>query len=210
MIRPSTVVYILLLLVLVGAYYFLKNREKPAEIEATAEPTIQVSYLFTPEQGTPSMIQLESKSGNAVEIERGTDNAWALTRPVEAKAEQGAAEAAASQVTTLRILDKVPDVDPKIVGLEIPEYVLTVKFTGGAEQKIDIGVLTPSESGYYVRDAAGKIVIVSRDAVDALLGLLDHPPYLETLTPSPTVTESSMPLPATPVVSTPVTTTATP
>jgi hypothetical protein len=197
MIRGSTVVYIILLLLLVGAYYYLNNREQPAEIEltVTVEPGAEVgqAYLITAEEGTPSRIRIESKSGETVEIARGEDNAWALTQPVEAKAEQGAAEAAATQVTTMRIIDTVPDIDPKIVGLEDPEYVLTVKFTGGGERTVDVGVITPTESGYYVRDAADKVVIVSRSAIDALLGLLTNPPYLETLTPAPPSPEAGAP-----------------
>lgn len=197
MIRGSTVVYIVLLLLLVGAYYYLNNREQPADIEltVTVEPGLEVGqeYLFTAEEGTPSSLRIESKSGETVEIARGEDNAWALTQPIEAKAEQGAAEAAATQVTTMRIIDTVPDVDPKIVGLEDPEYVLTVKFTGGGERTVDVGVITPTESGYYVRDAAGKVVIVSRSAIDALLGLLTNPPYLATLTPAPPSPETAAP-----------------
>jgi hypothetical protein len=76
-------------------------------------------------------------------------------------------------------------VDLKIVGLEAPDYMLTVKFTSGVERIVDIGVVTPTESGYYVRDMDGKVIIVSRSAIDALLGLLDNPPYLETPAPSP-------------------------
>jgi hypothetical protein len=197
MIRGSTVVYIILLLLLVGAYYYLNNREQPAEIEltVTVEPGAEVgeAYLITDEEGTPSSIRIESKSGETVEVARGEDNAWALTQPIEAKAEQGAAEAAATQVTTMRIIDTVPDIDPKIVGLDDPEYVLTVKFAGGGERTVDVGVITPTESGYYVRDAADKIVIVSRSAIDALLGLLTNPPYLETLTPAPPSPETGSP-----------------
>ncbi len=190
MIRRSTVVYIVLLLVLAGAYYYLNNREQPADIELTLEPTSEVSYLFTEEEGTPTSIRIESKAGQAVEMTRGEDNAWALTQPDEAKADQAAAEAAASQVTTMRILDTVPDVDPGIVGLETPEYVLTVTFTSGGERTVDIGVVTPSESGYYVRDTEGTVVIVSRSAIDSLLGLLANPPYLETPTPPPGTPEA--------------------
>jgi Domain of unknown function (DUF4340) len=215
MIRRSTVVYIVLLLVLAGAYYYLNNRNKTADIEVTAEATSEVAqaYLFSAEDGTPSSIRIESKAGKTVEVARGADNAWMLTQPIEAKADQGAAEAAASQITTMSILDTVPDIDPKIVGLETPEYVLTVKFTSGVERTVDIGVITPTESGYYVRDAEGKVIIVSRSAIDSLLGLLDNPPYLETLTPSPIpATETSTPLPAsqTPEVGTPPNETATP
>ena len=191
MIRRSTVVYVLLLLVLVGAYYYLNTRERPAEIEITAEPGSEVSqeYLFTAEQGTPTSIRITSKSGETVQVARGEDNAWTLTQPVEAKADQGAAEAAASQITTMRVLDTVPDVDPKIIGLEDPEYLLTIQFTSGGERTVDVGVITPTESGYYVRDA-DKIVIVSRSAIDSLLGLLTNPPYLETPTPGPTTPEA--------------------
>jgi hypothetical protein len=211
MIRRSTLVYLVLLLALAGAYYYLNNREQPADVEATLEPTVEVSYLFSADEGTPSSIRLESKSGEIVEFERGADNAWELVQPVEAEAEQGAAEAAASQITTMRILDNVPDIDPKVVGLETPEYVLTINFTSGAERTVDVGVLTPTGSGYYVRDAAGQIVIVSGNAIDSLLSLLENPPYLETRTPSPVpATETSTPLPITPEADAPPSFTATP
>jgi hypothetical protein len=197
MIRRSTVVYVVLLLVAVGAYFYLNKREKPASVALTAEPTIQISHLFAADLGTPTDIRIEAKAGNTAEVAQGADKAWMVTQPIEAKADQGAAEAAATQITTMHVLDTVPDVDPKVVGLETPEYVLTVKFTQGAEQKIDIGVVTPSESGYYVRDPDGKVVIVTKDSVDALLELLNNPPYQETLTPSPTSTETLTPSPAT-------------
>lgn len=215
MIRRSTVVYIVLFLALAGAYYYLNNREKPADIEVTTEPSSEIApvYLFTAEDGTPSSIRIESNAGDIVEVARGADNAWTLTQPIEAEADQGAAEAAASQITTMSILDTVPEIDPKIVGLETPEYVLTVKFINGVERTVDIGVITPTESGYYVRDADGKVIIVSRSAIDSLLGLLNNPPYLETLTPSPIPpTETLTPLPPsqTPEVGTPPSVTATP
>jgi hypothetical protein len=191
MIRTSTVVYILLLLVLVGVYYYLNNREQPAGIEVTSEPATEVSqeYLFTDEEGAPTSIRIESKSGETVEITRGEDNAWEVIQPVEASADPASAEAAASQVTAMLILDTVPEVDPAIIGLQDPEYVLAIDFTEGGERTVDIGVITPTESGYYVRDA-DRIVIVSRSAIDALLGLLTNPPYLETLTPAPATPET--------------------
>lgn len=195
MIRRSTIVYIVILLALAGAYYYLNNREQPAaDILVSPEPADQAAYLFSAESGTPTSIRVESRSGETVEVARDAENAWALMLPIEAKAEQGASETAASQVTTMRVIDKVPDVDPGIVGLEVPEYLLTVKFNDGVERTINIGVVTPTESGYYVQDASGgDVLIVNRSAVDSLLGLLTTPPYLETLTPSPTTTPTAPP-----------------
>ena len=182
--RRQTVVYLLLLLVLAGVYYYLNNREQPADIAVTLEPESQVSYLFTAEDGLPTSIHIEAKTGETVEVARGADGAWALILPIEAKADQAAAEAAASQVATLRVLDTVPDVDPEILGLSIPEYRLVIHFTSGVERKADVGVITPTESGYYVRNADGEIVIVGKSSLDSLLGLLTNPPYLETPLPS--------------------------
>jgi len=188
MIRRPTVVYIILLLALAGVYYYLNNRVETAEVESTVEPAPEVTYLFTAEEGTPSSIRIESKDGQTVEIARDEENAWIVIQPVEAAADPGMAEAAATQATTMRIVDSVADIDPEIIGLDIPEYVLTIKFTGGVERTVDVGVLTPTESGYYVRAEDDEIVIVSRSALDALLSLLDNPPYLATPTPLP-VTE---------------------
>ena len=183
--RQSTVIYLVLLLLVIGAYYYLNNREEPTDIALTLEPTTEVSYLFTAEDGLPTSIRIESKAGDTVEVARNTENAWALIQPREATADQASAEAAASQVTTMQILDRLPDIDPEIIGLTDPEYNILVKFTSGVERNVKIGVVTPTESGYYVQNTDGETVIVSTSSVDALLGLLNNPPYLETPTPSP-------------------------
>lgn len=209
--RRSTIIYLLLLLVMAGAYYYLNNRPKPADILVTVEPAAVVSYLFTAEDGVPTSIRIESKAGETVEVARDAENAWALTLPIEATADQGLAEAAASQVTTMQILDSLPDIDLEIVGLKIPEYTLIVKFPKGVERKAEIGVITPTESGYYVRSAQGDVHIVSKSSVDALLGLLNSPPYLETPTPSPIPATDVPPLPSfTPEAVTPSNETPTP
>lgn len=193
--RRSTVLFLLLFLGLAGAYYYLNTREQPEDISLTLEPTTEVMYLFNAEDGLPSSIRIESKAGEVVELARNADQAWTLIQPVAAPADQASAEAAASQVTTMQILDTVPDVDPEIVGLNDPEYVMTLKFTNDVERKVDIGVITPTESGYYVRATNGNIVIISRSSVDALIGLLTNPPYSETPTP-----EAGAPSNATPTL----------
>jgi hypothetical protein len=207
--RQSTVIYLLLFLVLIGAYYYLNNRAQPADIALTVEPTSEVSYLFTAEDGVPTSIRIESKAGDIVEVARNVENAWALKLPIEAAAEQASAEAAASQVTTMQILDRLPDIDPEIVGLTDPEYILAIKFTSGVERNVKIGVITPTESGYYVQNTDDETVIVSKSSVDALLELLNNPPYLETPTPSP-IALTETPIPPTPEAGTPSNETPTP
>ena len=216
MIRRSTVVYIVVLIAMVGAYFYLKNRgQAEPEVAVTEEPTQEVAYLFTEDSGVPSSIRIEAETGEIIELARDAENAWVLTQPFEAKADQASSEAAASQITTMRILDKIPELDLEVVGLNVPAYTITIGFTGNLtsskERTLNIGVITPSENGYYVQDASNKeVMIVSRSAVDALLGLLMTPPYLETPTPSP-LPATETPVPSlTPEVSTPSSATPTP
>ena len=208
--RRSTLIYILLFLVMAGAYYYLNNREKPADIALTVQPEDLVSYLFNSSDGTPTSIRVESKAGEVVELARNAENAWALVKPIAASAEQGSSEAAASQVTTIRITDHLSNISPKDVGLDAPDYKLTIQFTNGVERIANIGVITPTGNGYYV-GSNNEIVIVSKSSIDALIGLLSTPPYAETLTPSPIpATPTDTPLPPTPEPATATSETAAP
>ena len=213
--RRPTVIYFLLFFTLLGVFLFQKFRAQPADadiadIAVTFAPEDEIEYLFASENGAPKSIHLESSTGEIVELARNAENAWVLILPFEAAAEQGSSEAAASQITTIRIIDRLPDISPKDVGLDAPQHKLIVKFTNDVERIVDIGVVTPTESGYYVR-IEGEIMIVSRSAIDALIGLLTNPPYAETPTPSPIpATATETPLPITPEAGAATTETATP
>jgi hypothetical protein len=186
MIRRSTVVYITILVAVIAVYMYFNTRKEPAEAESTPAPSPEVSFLFSAAEGTPTSISVRTKTGETVELARNSEGAWTLIQPVEAAAEQGSSEAAASQVLTMRILEKIVTIDPDLVGLREPAYILTIKFNNGTERSAHIGVVTPTESGYYVQDSSGgDVLIISKSSVDALLGLLTAPPYLETPTPSP-------------------------
>jgi len=216
--RRSTIVYLLLFAVVAGAYYYLKNKsedpDNTADIAITLEPQDEISYVFESEHGQPISIRVESPAGEIVELARNAENAWVVNLPIEAMANQGSAEAAASQILALRITDTLASsVRPEDVGLDQPEYIITVKFNDDVERKAEIGVITTSESGYYVR-ANDQLVIVGRSGIDVLTGLLSSPPYLETPTPSPippTATETPLPSPTPePVTSTATSATPTP
>ena len=71
MIRRSTVVYIVILLALAGAYYYLNNRTEPvADIDVTPEATVEeIRYLFTEDDGVPVSIRIEAITGEVLEVE---------------------------------------------------------------------------------------------------------------------------------------------
>jgi hypothetical protein len=199
MIRRPTVVYITILLAVLAVYLYFNSRQQSAEAEPTPGPGTEVSYLFTAEAGSPANIQIQAQSGETVELARNPENAWALKQPAAAAVEQGSSEALAGQIMAMRVLEKTDKIDPEAVGLDEPAYILTVKFNNGTERTAKIGVVTPTGSGYYVQDSTGgDVMIISKSSVDALLGLLTAPPYLETPTPSPSENGSATASPSPP------------
>ncbi|MCC6300036.1 MAG: DUF4340 domain-containing protein [Anaerolineales bacterium] len=208
--RRSTWVYIIILLAVTGLYDYLQ-REKQAETEENlilTEAPAESDYLFNAEDGVPTGIRIESKSGEIVEVAKNAEGAWGLIQPLEASADPSAAEAAASQIAALRIEDTIPALDLEIVGLKDPAYTLTVAF-GDVKRKAEIGVLTPTENKYYALSPTGEVVTIDKFSIDGLLKLLTNPPYLETPTPSPTATETSLPS-STPEPASPTSTVTTP
>lgn len=185
MIRKPTWLLLGILLALIGLSVYLNRRAVASEANATAAPTAAVEYLFPAEEGLPTLIRIMSKDGKTVELLRSEAGNWVFNLPVQAEADQGQAEAAASQVTTMRLLSTLDDLDPQAAGLQEPEYYLIVEFTSGRRQAAAIGALAPTESGYYVRKGDDPIVLVSRVGIDSLLNLLTDPPYAATSTPTP-------------------------
>ncbi|MCJ7434396.1 MAG: DUF4340 domain-containing protein [Anaerolineales bacterium] len=182
--RTGTWLAILMLAALIGFAYYLKKQKDAPNLEAT--PTPGITYIFTPEDGLPSGIEIAPAEGDAqrVKVEHGTDGLWKLSLPFETEAEQGSAQAAADQIASLRMLGKV-DAALDILGLDKPAYVINISFTGGKTHKLEVGSVTPTDSGYYTRVDGDRLVILSKDGIDALLNLQAFPPYLATPTPSP-------------------------
>jgi len=195
----DTLIVVLILAALIGYTYYLNREKKNAEAEATPAGET-VSFVFTETDGMPQSIEIKPAAGESVKVARDAKNAWALTMPDKAEANQSSAEAAASQVSALQVVSTLPaDADPSVFGFDAPAYVITLGFAGGKTHTLEIGDSTPTQSGYYVRLDRKKIMIVSQGGIDALTQMTVFPPYLNTPTPLPTET----PVPATEGAATP-------
>lgn len=180
--KRSTWIVLVTFLALVGLTLYL-NQKEPAVEEVEVTPTAMVEYLFTETDGLPTSIDIQKDNGEQVAIARNDTGEWVLKQPIETKADQGSAEAAASQLTSLRIVSR-PEVAPADVGLIQPTYIMTVELTGGVLKTVRIGNLTPTESGYYTNvNNSTEVLIVSKTGLDSLLTLVESPPYISTPTP---------------------------
>ena len=187
--RPTWIL-LLILVALIGLLVFL-NRQRNLTTVAESTPVQPVEFLLTDTDGLPAKISIRSNQGEAVMIVRSASGSWMVAEPFEAEADQGSAEAAASQLTSLRVLSK-PEVPPDAVGLRPAAYTLALRFTSSTEKTVRIGDLTPTNTGYYASvDGKPGVVILDKAGVEALLILLQSPPYL--FTPTPLATASMTP-----------------
>jgi hypothetical protein len=107
--------------------------------------------------------------------------------PEKSEADQGAVEAAATQVSALQVVDTFPGVKSADFGFEKPQYVITLKF-GEKTSVLEVGDANPIQTGYYVRLDKGEIQLVDLYSIDALTQLAVMPPYPSTPTPEATAT----------------------
>lgn len=201
MIRTQTWVLLVILAALVGLVLYLNYRQESTDASAT--PTVGDTSLFDPAEGQPSSIEIISELGDTVKVVRSSEGVWALELPEKAEADQGEVEAAATQLTSLRVVGEVKG-DAEIFGLDTPAYAMNIEFAEGKTRMLEVGDNTPTNSGYYVRLDKGKILIVGLSGIDSLTNLLVFPPYASTPTPSP------QPPTATPVPSVPTEAAVTP
>lgn len=182
--QAGTWISIFMLAALVGlAFYLNREKEKTGAEEAT--PTLETAFIFTEADGVVSSIEVKPAEGETVKIARNAENAWTVVLPIEAEANQGLAESAATQLTALPISTQIEDgKSPDIFGLDNPAYVITIEFKDGKPRTLEVGDAAISGNGYYVRVDKGKMLITDLNGIDALLNLASFPPYLNT--PAPT------------------------
>jgi hypothetical protein len=187
MIRRSTWIILVILLALVGFSFYVKGQKARQASEAT--PTAGAAALFGSNEGTPTDIKIEGSAGVAVEISRDQTGKWVLKAPTQADADQASAEAAATQVGALRVVSTV-QLGLDVVGLDKPDYTVTVSFGASKTHRLLVGSVTPIQNGYYVQLDGGQSQVVEKGGLDAILGLLSKPPYPATPTPAASITPS--------------------
>ncbi len=182
MVKRPTWILLAVLALAVGAYFLVKNQPSKANA-LTATPTAN-SFLITQADGVLQSLRISDNKGNNFQMQRDLSKAWVITAPTSGAADQGLAGAAETQVGALRIvtiLETPPT--PSAIGLATPADTMELGFVSGASHKIEVGSMTPTSSGYYVRFDGGKIYVIEQSGIDALVNLLTAPPFPATATP---------------------------
>lgn len=176
--KRSTWITVAIFLGLAGIMFYLNQRE-PAENAVEITPPAPVEFLFAESDGIPTAIDIKSGNGEQVIIARNEAGVWVLEQPTETEADQASSEAAATQLSSLRIESRL-EIAPEAAGLTLPSYILTVETTGGTKKTVIIGDLAPTGIGYYAQiNGSKEVLIINQTGLDALLTLLESPPFVK-------------------------------
>jgi hypothetical protein len=192
MFKRSTWILLVLLALVVGAYFLIQNR--PIKRTEPSPTSSGYGFLVNQSDGVLQSLRIFDDKGINFKMQRDLSQTWVITAPVSGVADQALAGAAETQVGALRIvtiLETSPELD--LLGLSAPSSTIELGFVSGASHKIEVGKKTPTDSGYYVRYDGGKIYVISQSGIDGLLNLLIAPPFPATETPSPTPESLSSP-----------------
>ncbi len=186
MIKRPTVILLAIFVLVVAAYLIIKNRT--TSLAAQSTPTAMGNtYLVTQADGVLQVLRIIDSQNRAFQMQRDTSGTWQITLPTSGTADQALANAAETQVGALRIVTKLDNqLSLTDAGLDSPSFTIELTFIGGQKHVIQVGMLTPTSSGYYVRFDSGNLYVVSQSGIDPLVNLLTAPPFPATATPYPT------------------------
>jgi hypothetical protein len=192
MIRRSTWVTLgIFALVLVAAIIIRRTEQKVA---ADATPTPGSTYLFNAQDSSIIGLRITDSDENSVAVQRAEDGTWSLIQPQGEQADQDRIDSVIGQAESLRVvssLDTQPDLTA--IGLDPPQYRLSITLADGQQQVAEVGGTTPTGSGYYARLEGGNLQVVGQSGLDSVVGLLADPPIAPPPTPETSSTETPQP-----------------
>jgi serine/threonine protein kinase len=170
--------FILLILGMVfGVWYVESSNARVHNVSNAPTSSTSQNTIFAIEDGSPSSIEIDASSGQNIKVEI-VNGHWSVTQPLGVSLNQDSAVAVAKDVASLQILEIFSPVgnSAEDFGLDKPLYVLTIGFSNGDEHKLDVGDVTVTNSGYYVRVDNRVMYVVGFSQIDNLLSLLSFLP----------------------------------
>lgn len=181
MIKRSTWVFLAVFVVLLGAAVYWQRNGKSSSAEATSTP--QAVFLSGVESQLLSTLKIESAQGQTVALKRDESGTWMLTEPQAGPADPGPVEANVSQLLTMRVITSLEAGSPLgDLGLTQPQYTITLGLSDGSQKIVRVGKETPTGSGYYAQIDGGPVQVVTKFAMEQVVGMAANPP----LPPTPT------------------------
>lgn len=192
MVRRSTWIVLAIFVLMVAAAVLLPRLQKTDETpESTA--TNQPTQIKVYDLGLEDVvwIQFMDMQGKLVEVERESPTAdWVMVGETVDTSDSIRIGSIAGQLMAMQALRTFEtELGVNAVGIDNPNYTVTVRTATGDVIINKIGNLNAVGSGYYIKVDDEPVVIVAKIVLDEILGILTEPPLAATPTPEATETE---------------------
>lgn len=194
MIKRSTWIVLIVLVVLAGALYAI---QKTNLLAASESPTsTPVPMLLEQTTDTIVSVKLTDSAGKDIIAALNNSNQWTITEPAGLQISQGNMQEVLSDLDGISVQSSLLSSLPlTATGLDSPAHTITLTFKSGQVHVIKVGQLTPTQSGYYVQVDANTPVIAIQSNIDSVIELLTAVTYTPTpnSTATPVVSETATP-----------------
>ncbi len=164
----NAIILVVIVALLVGAYFVI-SKNKAAD--STSEPSSSTTSIKLTDLTTDKVesVTLQNPDGTFVITQKGTD--WVLTTPADIKADSSVLSSIAinaASVTADKLVEENAQ-DMSKYGLDKP-VIVKLKLTDGTVKSLEIGAVTPTKGGYYVRlTGENKVYVVGSYTIETLL-----------------------------------------
>ena len=181
--RTTWIVVAFFIIILTVAILFQRNQNS---LEAQTTPTQNPEFIINHEANEIIFLSVENSAGEKVELELEQDGNWIFIEPESVEVDTSALDTVINQFDTLREVTRISTVKSKEdFGLDQPAYKIQIRFVDGNELTLNIGKITPTESGYYIDKGQQEILVVNKLGIDAIADLIHNPPVIKQVIPSP-------------------------
>jgi hypothetical protein len=182
--KRTTWVLLIILIITIGVYLLIKHQAGLSDGEVNETP-VTSTYLGQETDAILISIRMVDNNHHILEMGRKQDGFWEISLPIPGTADQSLASQAETQLAALQIVSSIGKVTSlEDFGLTLPAYSIKLAYSNGVEHKLDVGDQSTIGSGYYIRLDDGDVFVVGLYSIDAVLNLINNPPYPPTNTPT--------------------------
>lgn len=171
MIKRSTWITLGLFILLLGiTFLWQKSPEKFISPTHSATPY----PVLLPDLGNEQVNQIEISSPDRdnLVLKLGQDKSWEFSTLGNDRVDQGKVEQLLSTIASASIITEIEsEVDPKVVGLDVPTEIIRLHISSGAVITVKIGAATTTSSGYYVQVDENSPIVLRTATVESILDL---------------------------------------
>jgi hypothetical protein len=203
--RSTWIVLGIFALLVLGVFLWQRFGKVDEPVEPTPTVTVVNEMVYDLGEQSIAGFNIVGVDGLSISFERDPVSiTWIVKDQPAELADSTQIETAVGKLSFLLIDTKLTTQPPlDSMGLDQPTYMITLILSNGEQIVLNVGDLTPTGTGYYVRVDNNPAVVVAKTDLDSVINLLKTPPLAATYTPTVTMTTTSTPTSTKTVTSTP-------